>query len=417
MEEFEPAATDATERRHPHHAGHVPRGLGSAIEPASNACEWRHPLGDHLNLAICLQRNRQGPPEQLSVLADEALRQSRGHPMARLGCAELAISMGRHEQALVLLESVAEALDSGVNPWPATQLRVQALSAIGRSEEAWEELEQWPVHERTLHWKMAAANHLIQLNAWQKAEEIYRSILAAQPNQAEANHNLGLTLLCQERWQEGWKQYEWRPGNPRRQHAHNPPESIPPLNGLSKTTVVVIGEQGIGDQIMMARYIPTLHQACRRLIVQPAQRLKRLLGRSLPDGIELLGPGELDLPQTEPVLIMALKPALICWDEDGIKSKKASWRCSLTKPDAAVASTAEIMKANDAVSESAGLRSTGAEQRERAISDKTSHCSPNPDPIPICSIYQQDGNNSERMGPRCQEVLASPGEDLDETVD
>ena len=91
--------------------------------------------------------------------------------------------------------------------------------------------------------------------------------------------------------------------------------------------MVVIGEQGIGDQIMMARYIPTLHQACRRLIVQPAQRLKRLLGRSLPDGIELLGPGELDLPQTEPVLIMGTGSLpLLCWDEDGIKSKKASWR-------------------------------------------------------------------------------------------
>ena len=79
--------------------------------------QWRANGGIHwgitLNLAICLQRNRQGTPEQLSVLADEALRQSRGHPMARLGCAELAISMGRHEQALVLLESVAGALDSG----------------------------------------------------------------------------------------------------------------------------------------------------------------------------------------------------------------------------------------------------------------------------------------------------------------
>ena len=171
---------------------------------------------------ICLQRNPLQVLEQLSVLADEALRQSRGHPMARLGCAELAISMGRHEQALVLLESVAGALDSGVNPWPATQLRVQALSAIGRSEEAWEELEQWPVHKRTLHWKMAAANHLIQLNAWQEAEEIYRSILAAQPNRRSQSQPRTDASLPRAQ-QEGWKQYEWRPGNPRRKHAHNPP--------------------------------------------------------------------------------------------------------------------------------------------------------------------------------------------------
>ena len=388
--------------------------------------QWRANGGIHwgitLNLAICLQRNRQGTPEQLSVLADEALRQSRGHPMARLGCAELAISMGRHEQALVLLEYVAGALDSGVNPWPATQLRVQALSAIGRSEEAWEELEQWPVHERTLHWKMAAANHLIQLNAWPEAEEIYRSILAAQPNQAEANHNLGLTLLCQERWQEGWKQYEWRPGNPRRQHAHNPPESIPPLNGLSKTTVVVIGEQGIGDQIMMARYIPTLHQACRRLIVQPAQRLKRLLGRSLPDGIELLGPGELDLPQTEPVLIMGTGSLpLLCWDEDGIKSKKASWR--LQPDEARTQQWRQRLKSMKGERRSVGIGwlggSTGAEQRERAISDKDlTLLTESQDLMCIDLQYLPTGWEQLRSewAQGCQEVLASPGEDLDETV-
>ncbi len=395
----------------------------SAIETGQ---QWRASGGSHwgitLNLAICLQRNRQGTPEQLSVLADEALQKSRGHPMARLGCAELAISMGRHEQALALLESVAGDLPSGGNPWPATHLRVQALSAIGRSDEAWVELERWPVPERTLHWKMAAAEHQIQLNAWQEAEEIYRSILAAQPNQAEAHHNLGLTLLSQERWHEGWKEYEWRPSNPRRQHAHSPPESMPPLNGLSKTTVVVIGEQGIGDQVMMARYIPTLHQACRRLIVQPAQRLKRLLRRSLPDGIELLDPGDLDLPQTEPVLIIGTGSLpLLCWDEHGIRSTKASW--TLQPDKARTQHWSQQLKSMKGERRSLGIGwlggSTGAEQRERAISGKDlTLLTESQDLMCIDLQYLPTGweqLRSERAQ-GCQEVLASPGEDLDETV-
>ena len=395
----------------------------SAIETGQ---QWRESGGNHwsitLNLAICLQRNRQGTSEQLSVLADEALRQSRGHPMARLGCAELAISMGLHERALALLESLAGAPHSGRNPWPATQLRVQALSAIGRSEEAWGELERWPVPKRTLHWKMAAADHLIQLNAWQEAEEIYRTILAAQPNQAEAHHNLGLTLLSQERWHEGWKEYEWRPSNPRRQHAHSAPESIPLLDGLNKTTVVVIGEQGIGDQIMMARYIPTLHHACRRLIVQPAQRLQRLLRRSLPNGIELLDSGSLDLPPTEPVLVIGTGSLpLLCWDEHGIGSTKASWMLKADK--ARTHHWRQQLKTMKGERRSVGIGwlggSTGAEQRERAIGGNDLTLLTETQEL-MCIDLQYLPNGWEHLRSEraqgCREVLASPGEDLDETV-
>lgn len=394
-----------------------------AIETAE---QWRSNGGRHwavtLNLAICLQRNRQGTPEQLSVLAAEALQQSRGHPMARLGCAELSISMGLHEQALTLLAPITGALASGIDPWPATHLRVQALSALGRSDEALEELERWPVHERTLHWKMAAADHLIQLNAWQEAEEVYRAILATHPNQAEAHHNLGLTLLSQQRWSAGWQEYEWRPSNPRHHHPHHPPKPIPALQGLSQTTVVVIGEQGIGDQIMMARYLPALHQACRQLIVQPAPRLKRLMRRSLPKAIELLDPGSPDLPPNEPVLVIGSGSLpLLCWETQAFGDRTDPW--TLQADPERTAHWRQQLKRMNPERCSVGIGwlggSSGAEQRERSIGVEDLALLCKCDQL-VCIDLQYLPNGWEHLRTEraqgCQQLLASPGEDLDETV-
>ena len=390
------------------------------------AHQWRANGGRNwsitLNLAICLQRNRQGNPEQLNLLAAEALQQSQGHPMARLGCAELAIGMGLHEQALTLLDTMAGAMNQGVNPWPATQLRVQALSAIGRSEEALEELESWPVPKRKLHWKMAAAERLTQLNAWTEAEEIYRSILTIHPNQAEAHHNLSLTLLSQQRWKEGWKEYEWRPNNPRRSVPQTPPEPIPPLHELGQTTVVVIGEQGIGDQIMMARYLPTLNRACRRLIVQPAQRLKRLLRRSLPDVIELIDPGMPMIPPDEPLFMIGSGSLpLLCWDELGLGQSKEPWTLQADK--ARTQHWRQQLKKMEPKRRSVGIGwlggATGAEHRERSISvDDLTVLSKHEKLLSVDLQYLPEGWEFMRQerSAGCKQLLEAPGEDLDESA-
>ena len=216
-------------------------------------------------------------------------------------------------------------------PWSAVQLRVKALSALGRSEEALAELERWPVHERGLHWQMTAAERLLQLNAWPEAEAIYRSILAAQPCQQQAHHNLSLTLLSQQQWREGWQEYEWRPANPRREQPGQLP--LPQLEQLSRTTVMVVDELGIGDQIMMARYLPTLAQTCRRLIIQPAQRLNNLLRRSLPDDIEIIEADK--APQrhgndASPLVIGFGSLPLLCWKADGFGQRNDPW---MLRPD------------------------------------------------------------------------------------
>ena len=391
------------------------------------AQQWRENGGRHwsisLNLAICLLRNRQANTDQLSALATEALQLSQHHPMARLGCTELTIGMGLHEQALSLLDSLKGFRLPTPAPWSAVQLRIKALSALGRSEEALAELERWPVHERGLHWQMTAAERLLQLNAWPEAEAIYRSILAAQPCQQQAHHNLSLTLLSQQQWSEGWQEYEWRPANPRREQPGQLPP-LPQLEQLSRTTVMVVDELGIGDQIMLARYLPTLAQACRRLIIQPAQRLSNLLRRSLPDDIEII---EADnVPQhhrndTSPLVIGFGSLPLLCWEADGFGQLNDPW---MLHPDQdRTQHWRQQLQRISPTKCTVGIGwlggSSGAEHRERSLSAadlKLFHQHHNITGVDLQFLPPTWEHLRQERASSLHTLLASPGQNLDETA-
>lgn len=391
------------------------------------AAKWRENGGQDwkisLNLAICLQRNRQGNTEQLSALAHEALQLSHHHPLARLGCAELAIGMGLHEQALSLLDSLKGFKLPAPGQWCAVQLRVQALSALGRCEEALAELERWPVDERGLHWQMTAAERLLQLNAWPEAEAIYRSIVAAQPSQPQAHHNLSLTLLSQQQWSEGWQEYEWRPGNPRQEQAGQLPP-LPRLENLSRTTVMVVDELGIGDQIMLARYLPTLAQACRRLIIQPAQRLSSLLRRSLPDDIEIIEADNVNQHHennASPLVIGFGSLPLLCWEADGFGQQNDPW---MLRPDQdRTQHWRQQLQRISPTKCSVGIGwlggSSGAEHRERSMTASDLRMLHQHDKIACVDLQFLPPAWEHLRQERASELhtlLPSPGQNLDDTA-
>jgi tetratricopeptide (TPR) repeat protein len=113
------------------------------------------------------------------------------------------------------------------------------------------------------------------------AATCFHRALQIEPSLVESHLNLGSLLLSQGRYAEGWIEYEARydPGYSGRQ-------SIPPNlpyqqwqgQSLSGKSIVVWPEQGFGDEIQFARYIPLLKaQGATRitLICKPA--LKSLL--------------------------------------------------------------------------------------------------------------------------------------------
>jgi len=373
-----------------------------------------------LNLAVCLSRSRSAPDQTILALGNEALHQSAGQGIARLGVADLALASGAYEQALQLLAPVSNASLCS-NPWPLIELRVQALARLGESGMAERTLAEWPEAQRDWRWRMASADLQVQENNWTAAEVHYREVLKEHPDHVVAHHNLSLTLLSQQRWQEGWEHYEWRGSNPRLKTNHVP-ELLPKLESLSQKTVVVQGEQGIGDQIMTARYLPTLAAACRKLIVQPDSRLVELFRRSLADHIQVVGKERREATSQDSQLHLGSGSLpLLCWQR--LKQGSSAARGYL-KPDAdRVTRWRKELRRQAPNRQNVGIGwlggSTGAEHRERSLSAADlqqltrEHQAHWIDLQHLPHGWKQLRNRSQQADLR---LLGDPGVDLDESA-
>jgi thioredoxin-like negative regulator of GroEL len=267
--------------------------------------DWRVSL----NLAVCACRARRGNETSSLIHVEQALQLSNYHTVARLGAAEVYLCLGLWEQVLSLLGNLPDP-----QPWLSFQMRAEALGRLGEADKGLQLLESWPQDRRMWQWRMAVADVHVQAGDFSSAEAGYRSVLAERPHQAEAHINLSLALLSQQRCAEAWPHYEWRLTNPRLDNS-GIPKPLPSLQELTNQHVVLLGEQGIGDQIMASRYISVLADACQSLRVIPAPRLEKLLRRNSPKEVSI--GAQTEQPNDVIMIGMASLPMLF-WDAVGL---------------------------------------------------------------------------------------------------
>ena len=116
----------------------------------------------------------------------------------------------------------------------------------------------------------------------ERALDLCTRILSLRPEMDEARLNRALVLLKLGRFESGWKDYEAR----KKARCNYVPRKLawPEWRGepLAGTTVLVHGEQGLGDEIMFASCFPELIDAARHCVIECAPRLERLFRRSFP---------------------------------------------------------------------------------------------------------------------------------------
>ncbi len=137
-------------------------------------------------------------------------------------------------------------------------------------------------HEATAAFNLGSV--LLDTGQFKKAEKPCREALEQKPDDTNARHNLGLSLLAQRKWREGWELYASSVGTKQRNKVkYRPPGNEEPIwDGTKGQTVVVYGEQGLGDEVCAASILPDVIGDSKRVIVDCDHRLAGLFKRSFP---------------------------------------------------------------------------------------------------------------------------------------
>jgi len=138
------------------------------------------------------------------------------------------------------------------------------------------------------------ANALADTGRSAEAEAAYRRVLQLDPQHALAQLNLGHLLLSIGRYTEAWPLYERRIGLSR-QGNPTPPQRMPRWRGenLSGKSILVMLEQGLGDQIMFSRFCLDLKaRGASRVSLACSPALSPLLAQLVDTIIPVHGPVE-----------------------------------------------------------------------------------------------------------------------------
>ncbi len=100
------------------------------------------------------------------------------------------------------------------------------------------------------------------------------------PENAEARLHRAFTWLLAGDWEQGWDEYEWRFRYDVKWREY--PFLAWSGRDLSDKTVLVFGEQGVGDEIMFASCIPDLVAKSAQCVIECDPRLVPLFARSFP---------------------------------------------------------------------------------------------------------------------------------------
>lgn len=101
--------------------------------------------------------------------------------------------------------------------------------------------------------------------------------LKHDPALRAAKHNKGLCQLMLRDFKEGWANYFDTLGV---KHREARDYGVPDWDGKTKGTVVVYGEQGVGDEVMFASCIPDLIDSGMSVVIDCDKRLESLFKRS-----------------------------------------------------------------------------------------------------------------------------------------
>lgn len=210
---------------------------------------------------------------------------------------EAYANIGAALNKLKQYEKAKEILHKSIEKLPQSAGAYTNLGNVYNNLNEYEKAKQYHLHsiEMAPNNALAYANlalaqkNLLQL---QSAVQNFKKAIKLNPRFVNAHFDLSTTLLMMQEFKEGFREYEWRFAKPQMKGfilQHKEIFAKPMLTkntNAYKKTILLHSEQGFGDSLMMARFIPKLKETfgCK-VVLQVRDELVTLFAQSFEDEV------------------------------------------------------------------------------------------------------------------------------------
>lgn len=186
-------------------------------------------------------------------------------------------TIGRLDEAVTHLRRAIEIEPHKANAYKNLANALQFLGDLeGAVQCSYQALAIWPADGPG---RINLGNTLQILGRHSEAIQCFEIVLALDPNNEAAIYNRSYSMLSLGRLAEGWADYDYRPTRNERRHAALPHWSGEDLTGKS---IVIWGEQGVGDEIRLASLFAEMVERSSRCVIECHAKLLPLFMRSFP---------------------------------------------------------------------------------------------------------------------------------------
>src|SRR3989344_9016096 len=237
-------------------------------------------MGDlNLNqaLSLAVKYHQEGNLDKAEIIYREILDGDQNNAEALHLLGLIAHQKGKHEKAIIFINKAIE-----INPNSALFYSNLGMiyDVLGKEEESavnfQKALEINPKHNKAFlaHYNLGV--FYSDKGRINQALEHYNKALELNGNFAEAHWNKGLVLLLLGRFKEGWKEYEYRfkKEKPSDSRVFDKPKWDG--SSLKGKRILVLSEQGFGDNINFIRYISLVKERGGHVIFECKKGLKKL---------------------------------------------------------------------------------------------------------------------------------------------
>jgi tetratricopeptide (TPR) repeat protein len=112
-----------------------------------------------------------------------------------------------------------------------------------------------------------------------EALDFLRRALSLDTFDSDVRISYGLLCLALGDFEEGWKSFQWRLARTNALRVKQVSDAVLPETATGKT-ILLLGEQGIGDELFFLRFVPLLTERGCNVIYKCNQKLKTLLQRT-----------------------------------------------------------------------------------------------------------------------------------------